>query len=268
MGSVFYGQAQAITAQGQVNAKRITTKSGNERRVAETELQLFSQSLGNRKMLEAAGKNINSYGENIVKNMEVATMADFQTQVQQSEELGAMVAMASAAGVGGSSIQAYNETLATAYGLQQEQSDRQFNRDIYAARTARGDILTTTVDNLDKNIYRADLDVSTYMDVKKPSFMSGALTLGLTAAATYFGGPQAGQAVLAFRESQAAAARGDFGQASASFDQSWGSALGAAKTIHQTGGNLWGSTASKQQASRGSTIQVNPSASNIRGLTF
>ena len=241
MGSVFYGQASAIVAQGQVNARRITTKSGNERRVAMTDLQLFSQSLGNRKIMEAAGKNINAYGENIAKNLEASTMGAFQDQVRASAELGAVTAMASAAGVGGSSIEAYNATLATVEGLRTEQLNRQFGRELYAARQARGDILTDAVDSFDRNVYRADIDVSTYMDVKKPSFLSGALTLGLTAAATYFGGPQAGQAVLSFRESQMAAERGDFASASASMTGAFTSAIGAVKTYRDTGGNLWGS---------------------------
>jgi hypothetical protein len=241
MGSILYGQASAIQAQGQVNAKRTATKSGNELRVAKTDLQLFSQALGNRKIMDAAGKNINSYGENIAKNLEGAAMGAFQEQLRSAEELGASTAMASAAGVGGSSVEAYNATLATSNGLRLEQSNRQFDRDIYAAGQARGDILTSAVDSLDKNVYRADLDVSTYMDVKKPSFLSGALTLGLASAATYFGGPQAGQAVIGFRESQIAAERGDYAQASSSFTGSLMAGVGAFKTYRQTGGNLWSS---------------------------
>lgn len=242
MGSIFYGQASAIVAQGQVNAKRITTKSGNEKRVAQTDLQLFSQALGNRKIMEAAGKNINAYGENIAKNLEGAAMGAFQDQIRSAEELGATTAMASAAGIGGSSIQAYNDTLRTMDGLRREQDDRQFNRDLYAAGQARGDILTGAVDSFDKNVYRADLDVSTYMDVKKPSFLAGAATLGLAAAATYFGGPQAGQAVIGFRESQMAAERGDFAAASSSLTGSIMAGISAFKTYRQTGGNLWSSS--------------------------
>jgi len=244
MGSILYGQAGAIQAQGQVNAKRITTKSGNERRAAANDLQLFSQALGNRKIMDAAGKNINTYGENIVKNMESATMGDFQSQIRAAEELGATTAMASAAGVGGSSISAYNDTLATANALQKEQSDRQFKRDLYAAGEARGSIMTSAANSLDQNVYRADLDVSTYMDVKKPSFLAGAATLGIAAAATYFGGPQAGQAVIGFREAQMAAERGDYATASSSMTGAITSGVGAFKTFRQTGGNLWSSSKS------------------------
>lgn len=244
MGSIFYGQASAIAAQGQVNAKRITTKSGNEKRAAQTDLQLFSQALGNRKIMDAAGKNINAYGENIAKNLEGATMGAFQDQLRSAEELGATTAMASAAGIGGSSIEAYNSTLATMDGLRREQGDRQFNRDLYAAGVARSNILSDATDSFDKNIYRADLDVSTYMDVKKPSFLAGAATLGLAAAATYFGGPQAGQAVIGFRESQMAAERGDFAAASSSLTGSIMAGFGAFKTYRQTGGKLWSSSKS------------------------
>lgn len=242
MGSILYGQASAIVKQGEVKAKRITTKSGNERRKAETDLQLFSQSLGNRKIMEAAGKNINAYGENIGKNMEAASMGDFQDQLRSAEELGAVAAMASAAGVGGSSIDAYEATLETMNGLRREQADRSFNRDLYGALRVRGDTLSSAVDNFDRNIYRADLDVSQYMDVKKPSFLGGAMSLGLAAAATYFGGPQAGQAVLSFRESQMAASNGDYATAASSMTSGIFAGIGAVKTFRQTGGKLWSSS--------------------------
>lgn len=251
MGSILYGQASAIVAQGQVKAKRIMTESGNKKRVAQNDLQLFSQSLGNRKIMDAAGKNINAYGENIVKNMEAHTLGSFQDQLRSSEELGATVAMASAAGVGGSSIEAYNATLATVDGLRREQENRAFDRDLYAASNARGAILTDAVDSLDKNVYRADLDVSTYMDVKKPSFLAGAATLGLAAAATYFGGPKAGMAVIGLRESQMAADRGDFAAAASSMTGAITSGVGAFKDIRSTGGNLWGSTKSAGATTRG-----------------
>lgn len=251
MGSIFYGQANAIVAQGQVTARRITTKSGNKLKAAQNDLQLFSQSLGNRKIMDAAGKNINAYGENIAKNLEAATMGSFQAQIRNAEELGAITAMASAAGVGGSSIQAYNETLITVEGLRREQQERAFDRDLYTATLNRSTMLTDAVDQFDKNVYRADLDVSTYMDVKKPSFLSGALTLGLTAAATYFGGPQAGKAVLSFRESQAAAQRGDFATASSSMNAAFGASIGAFKDYRDTGGDLWGSNRDKYDARQG-----------------
>jgi hypothetical protein len=244
MGSILYGQASAIQAQGQVKAKRIATKSGNEKRAAQTDLQLFSQALGNRKIMDAAGKNINAYGENIAKNLEGTTMGAFQDQLRSSEELGATTAMAAAAGIGGSSIEAYNATLETSNNLRLEQSNRQFDRDIYGAGQARGDILTSAVDSLDKNVYRSDIDVSTYMDVKKPSFLGGAAWLGLTAAATYFGGPQAGQAVLAAHDADMYAGRGDYANAASSFNSMIASGTGAFKTYRQTGGNLWSSTKS------------------------
>lgn len=244
MGSIFYGQASAIQKQGQVNAKRITTKSGNEKRVAQNDLQLFSQSLGNRKIMDAAGKNVTAYGENIVKSMEAVTLGSFEDQLRGAEELGATTAMASAMGMGGSSIQAYNDTIETSNNLRREQQSRQIDRNIYSAQRTRGDILTNAVAATDQNIYRADLDVSQYMDIKKPSFLAGAATLGLAAAATYFGGPQAGQAVLGFRESGMAAANGDYASASQSMTGAMMAGIGAFKTVHTVGSGkgLWGST--------------------------
>lgn len=271
MGQIFYGQANAIRTNAEIKAKQRTQTSGNIRRAAESELQRFSQALGNKKIMRAAEKNINAYGENIAKNLEAATFGDFMTQIQQSEELGAATAMAAAAGVGGSSIEAYSDTVNLNYALRGEQTDRQLKRDLYSASAARGEIMTSAVDSFDMNIYRPDLDVTQYVQARAPSTFGNILALGMAAGATYFGGPQAGSAVLSLREAQLAGNNGDFAGASQAMTSALSSALPAFKTTHELGGKYWGSTASKQRTDTGqdsNDIVITRNLPKWGGITF
>lgn len=243
MGSLLTANAQYIAKQGQIDANRIAQKGANERRAAESDLQRFNQNLANKKILEAAGKNYNTATENIGRNLDAATYGDFMTSMAASEELGAASAMAAAAGIGGSSVEAYNATIERSNAVQQELSDRNLRTDLYNAYDARGRILTDAVGSFDNNIYRADIDVRKWADARKPSTFGTILTLGLAAGATYFGGPQAGQAVLAAGSAIQQANSGDFDGAARSFDTALGAGIGAVQTNAKLGtGGSGGST--------------------------
>jgi hypothetical protein len=213
MGEILYAGAIHIREQSKVDAARITKKSGNERRGAQSELQRFSASLGNRRIMDAAGKNINAITENIGKNLDAGTFGTFMGRVAAAEELGANAAAAAAAGAGGSSVEAYNATLRLSYAMQEEQQGRAINSDNIAASNSRGTTMTEAAASMDNNVYRADLDFSQYVDHKKMGLFQQASSLAMAAAATYFGGPQAGMAVISLAESRQQARNGDLGGA-------------------------------------------------------
>lgn len=260
MGAILYGGAIHIREQAKIDAARITQKSGNERRGAESELQRFSASLGNQRLLDAAGKNVNAITENIGRNLDAATFGDFMGRVAAAEELGAHTAMAAAAGVGGSSVEIYNETVRLSRAMQDEQSDRAVRSDLINASTARGDTMTEAVASMDNNVYRADLDFKQYVDHKKPSTLGNIFSLGLAAAATYFGGPQAGMAVIGLREGKIAADNGDYASANQSVMGALGNAVGGFKTFRAGAGEgqvgkpwgdqLWSSARDKMSSVR------------------
>jgi hypothetical protein len=189
MGNLLYGDAQYIRAKAKVDAARITQKSGNERRGAETALQQFSSSLANKRAMDAAGKNIGAITENISRSLDSATFGSFQQRIAAAEQAGAASAMAGAAGVGGSTVEAYNETMRLSDAMAKEQQDRATNSALIGQTAQIGETLEGAVAGMDNNIYRASLDYTQYVDPVKQSTFAKIATLGVAAAATVFGGP-------------------------------------------------------------------------------
>jgi predicted RNA polymerase sigma factor len=153
--------------------------------------------------------------------------------------------MAGAAGVGGSTVEAYNETMRLSDAMAKEQQDRATNSALIGQTAQIGETLEGAVAGMDNNIYRASLDYTQYVDPVKQSTFAKIATLGVAAAATVFGGPQAGMAVINFSEAQAEANKGNFDAAGANMMASIGSAASAAKSYQQTGGHYWGAAKAK-----------------------
>ncbi|HEX7820497.1 MAG TPA: hypothetical protein VF463_07740 [Sphingobium sp.] len=246
MGDILYGDAIHIREQAKIDAARTTQKSGNELRGAQTALQQFSASLSNKRAMDAAGKNIGVITENIGRSLDASATGAFSSRIAAAEQAGAAAAMAASAGVGGSSVESYNETSRLSQALADEQRDRQVNSQNIAMSESRGATLTDAVAGMDNNVYRASIDYTQFVDHQKTSTFSKLATLGVAAAATYFGGPQAGMAVVGMHEAGAAANNGDFASAAGSVMGALGNAAGAAKSYQETGGHYW--SAAKQKS--------------------
>lgn len=248
MGSLLYAKATHIREQAKIDAARITQKSGNELRGAQSNLQRFSASLANSRAMDAAGSQINDITGNIARNLDAAATGQLMSRISAAEELGASVAMASAAGVGGSSIEAYNATVRLNRSMQEQGARRAISTDNWLASASRGTTLTNTVAGFDNNVYAANLDFNQYVDHKQPSTFEKIVGVAGIAAATYFGGPQAGAAVAGIFESRQAARNGDFATASSAMTGAVKDGIGAGKSYMDSGGasglrGQWASTA-------------------------
>lgn len=273
MGSILYGTAIHIREQAKIDAARITRASGNEKRGALSALSSFSASLSNQRAMDAAGTNINNITENIGRNLDAAATGTFMSRIQAAEELGAHTAMASAAGVGGSSVELYGDTLRLNQAMQEEGNSRAVNSDNIAAGRSRGYVLSDAVASFDNSRYFADLDYTINVDHKKQSTLSKIFTLGTAAVATYFGGPQAGMAVIGLNESKQAARNGDFATASSEAMGALRNGMSAASDFHKTNGGKPAETpagakwASTQKIMDGVRLSSNsPSAYGSRTL--
>lgn len=250
MGSILYGNAIHIREQSKIDAARITRKSGNEMRGAQSELQRFSASLSNQRVMDAAGRNIDNITENIGRNLDAATSGTLMSRIAAAEELGAVAAGASAAGAGGSSVEQYNNTLRLNEAMQEEAANRGVDSDSIHASQARGYALTDAIASIDNSRYFADQDYTINVDHHNQSTFGKFLTLGVAAAATYFGGAQAGQAVIGLNESRQAAANGDFGTAASELSGAIRSGVSAGADYmkahggkaHNPAGDMWEST--------------------------
>lgn len=240
MGNLFTAGAEHIVAQSQIKANRIMQAGKNELSAAQSELQRFSAALSNKKAMDAAGKNINVTTENISRTLDAATTGRFSARVAAAEELGAMTAMNAAAGVGGSSVEAYNETLRLHAALSEEAGDRATNTQLIAQSAERGAILTDTVSSFDRNVYSADMDYRRWADHKKASIGGSLLAIGAGVAVGFAtGNPQLGmsvaQAGLSATQGIDAAKNADFGTANQHFTSAIKSTVQAASSWQRAG---------------------------------
>lgn len=254
IGQLVFGAGAYKVQKAQVTANRLVQKANNEKAAAESELQRFSAGLANRRRMDAAGENIANLEGHIARNIDAKAAGDIQTQLALAEELGSSATMAAAAGVGGSSVDVYNNTVKLRAAMQQEQGDRAFAADIYAANHDKGAMLYDAVAGLDNNQYRANLDYRRWADPHKQSTLSKIAEVGLTAAATYFGGPQAGSAVMGMFDAGNMAANGDFAGAANAFNGAVKSGISAYQTTRSMGGdNFWSKAGSNTGGGGGSS---------------
>lgn len=130
---MLYSDAIHIREQAKIDAARITQKGRNERAAAESDLARWTQSLSNQRRMKAAGETSKKITENIGRNLDAATTGSFMGRLAASEELGANLVQAAAAGVGGSTIEVYNSTMKLNRLMQEENSDRAVNTDLLEA---------------------------------------------------------------------------------------------------------------------------------------
>lgn len=230
MGQLLFDGARHITAQANIDAKRITTASGNKKRGAIASEQATVQSIGNQRKLDAGGRDVNNITENVGRNLDAATYGKLGARVQAAEQLGASVAEAAAAGVGGSSIDAYNQTMKLHDDMAEEQGDRQVNTQVLAAGHARGDAITNAVASFGNTVQAPDLDFTQYVDDHKMSTLTKVVGLGAAAAATYFGGPSAGMAVMNVVGANQQAQNGDYAGAAKSIGSALSEGVAGFKT--------------------------------------
>lgn len=249
MGQLLYADAIHRVEQAKIDAARLTQKSGNERRGSETALAQFSASLGNKRRMDAAGSAVNDSAANSVRTQRQLTTGRLSGRIRAAEELGQAAAMAAAAGVGGASVDTYNETTRLVNAMREQQVERSFSEQEWAAGQQRGNAIKAAVAGLDNTTYRANLDYTQYIDHKKPSFIERAVGIAGTVAATVFGGPQAGSAVMGMFEARQAARNGDFANASNSLVGAFKNGMGAMRSGHLTSGDTAKGTVEVENAS-------------------
>lgn len=251
MGEILFANDIHAVKQAQVEANRLTEASGNEKRGAISDLQRAGQAIGNRRILDAAGKNINAITENIGRNLDASASGTFQSRIAAAEELGSNIAQAAAAGVGGSSVESYNDTLRLHQSIQEEQQGRATNTDNISASNSRGDTLVDAVGSMDNSVIRADLDFTQYVDHHKMGLFTRLATVGVAAAATVYGGPQAGMAVVGAAEAGQQVQNGDYAGASSSIMSSIQMGMNGFKAAHDTAfKGFWTSTKQANSSTR------------------
>lgn len=251
MGEIINEPARHIAAQASIDARRTTTVSGNKRRAAETSLANFERSVGNNRLMDSAGRQHDEIVANLSRNLDAAASGKLSQRIRAAEELGATASQAAAAGVGGSSVDVYNETLRLHAAMAEEAGDRQVNSQVIGAGVAAGDSIGNAVASLDNSTNQTNLDFTELIDDRKMGALTRVTALAAAATATYFGGPKAGQAVIQTFGAGQKARNGDIAGASAEMNAAFSNGISGFKTYRAGAddthsGKAWGSEVFKK----------------------
>jgi len=186
-------------ARGQVQVNRARYKlrdAQNEKSATESTVQKWGQSLSNRKKLDAGGRNFGILAENFARRVDANTLGTAMGRLAHGEEIGRLTASAASAGMGGSSVEAFNRTVETSYALQAEMADRAAKSENYLAAQELGRVIPDAIDSMDNNLYMANMDYGYYGSTKGPSTLGTLATIAVAGAATAAGAPEVGKAIM------------------------------------------------------------------------
>lgn len=220
--------------QAKIDGKRMMQKGQNELAAATTSLANFQQSLGNKKKMDAAGKSFNAQQQNLQSMLDQAATGTFQQRMQTAAEAGSAMVAASAAGVGGSSVELYRRTLALNSAINEQASTAAVDKGVIYAKDEMSSTIADTLTSLNNETFNTSLDYSTVIDhVEQKNVVGSFIAAGV---ATYFGGPQAGQAVLDVSAAGGRLANGDRAGGAALLSSAASKAYGAFKAYGSDSG--------------------------------
>lgn len=197
-------------------AKKLIQSSGNTRAAAEQTLGDFSRSLNNNLRMEAAGTEFNEQMRQLSTELDAGSTKKMNADMQTAERTGALLAQASALGVGGATVELLNETTKLHNALLDGAVTDAMTKTAAGVgqRAAQG--MTNAMNNLDLSRTFGNFDYTVHIAPKKLN--NKWAKLAGVAVATYFGGPQAGQAVADMVVGDWQAKNGNFEGAARSFD--------------------------------------------------
>lgn len=230
-----------IREQAKIDAARIAQKGRNELKAAQAGANQRLQAFVNQQRVTAAGEQRADILSNMARNLDAATSGRLLDRLAASEAIGANIAAASAAGVGGTTVDMVNSTLRVNESFSEERQDRAIAADMYAMGKQAGNVMDDAYSGQDMQTFQAGLDYSQYVDHVKMSGLQKVVAFAGAATATYFGGPQAGDAVLGLFDAQNRAANGDFDGAASRYATSFTQGVNALSAYTKRGNEAWGS---------------------------
>lgn len=237
---VLTADAVHIREQAKIDAARVTQAARNELKAASATNNRWVQSFGNQRRIKAAGKQADEITANIGRNLDAATYGRIGERLAVSEELGANIAAAAAAGVGGSVVETFNNTIRLSAAMAEEQGNRAVATDLLSATESRGNIMDAAIGNQDQETFSAGLDYTEFVDHVAMSGLQKYLTFQAAGFATYFGGPEAGKAVFDASAAINMADNGDFDGASMKAAAAFQGGVAGAKRYSDAGGESYG----------------------------
>jgi len=234
-------QSNNITriARANYRAAVAQTKNTNKFEVAKGNLSEFMRSLNNRERVNAASKEYNFQMEQLSEELRAKQGASLNTQAQLAAARGAITAQAGYVGVGGSSADLMDTMVRLQSEMDQEMQNNALN--LMASRGAKqtAQIMVGAYKGMDIGRTFGQFDFSQHIAPK--AMNNRFLKLVGVAAATYFGGPQAGEAAANAAVAEWQGQNGDFQGMGVSMAKAGQGAAAAWQQASQRGGKSWAS---------------------------
>lgn len=229
---------QTRVAKAEYRSKIKMQTASNKLAVAQVGLNEFMRTMSNMTQMEAAGKEYNFQREQLAAEAQEAGRGRLNAQLEQAEAQGMLDAMAAANGVGGSSGELMDQLVQLKADTQQYEVQENLRRLNMNGRMQTSQIMQNAIKGQD---LRQSFGTFDYTEHIKPKDMSMKwLKLVGVAVATYFGGPQAGEAAADHAVADWKANNGDFDGAGRDYGKALQGAMQAWNDYGQRGGSAWG----------------------------
>lgn len=256
-------QANNITRVARANYRAAVAQTDNQNRseVAKTGFADFMRTLKNNAQLDAAAKEYNSNMEALSEELRARQGAGLNSQLQLANARGALQAQAGAVGVGGSSADLMDSVVRLQAEMDQETQANAVSLLASRGASQTAQVMSRAWNGMDMSRSFGQFDYSQHIEPQAMKRRLGKL-IGV-AVATYFGGPQAGEAVADFAVGTWQADNGNFTGAAQSFGDAAQGGIQAWQQGSQRNGQSWASTTFGYNDGTGAKVTQNKASTQL-----
>ena len=248
-------------ARAEYRQAKARTENHNKLQVAEGNFSNFMRSLNNQIKVNGASKEYNFQMEQLSEQLRSQQSATLNSQGQLAAARGALIAQGGAVGVGGSSADLMDTMVRLQSEMDQEAQANALNLMASRGGQQTAQIMSNAVKGMDLSRTFGTFDYQQHIEPKAMGNRFGKL-VGV-AVATYFGGPQAGEAVAGAFVGDWQAKNGDFQGASQTYNNAIMGGLSATQSYSKRGGQSWASATFNYNDGTGPTVNQG-GESNLR----
>lgn len=237
LGTILQANNQHRIAKAKYEQARDTQRANNKLKKAQGDLANWSRSLGNRRRIEAAEKEFNRGVEQI--SHETRQMGKQRTalSLDSAEQRGALLARAAMTGVGGSTVESMENLMALQAATSNEELDQAMEQLVHFGKQNLVTGMMNSYLSQDFSQTMMDFDFTKHVEPQRMKGRLGKL-IGV-GVATWFGGPQAGDAVANLAVGEWKADNADYIGAMQSFGQAIQGGV-SAWDAYSARGTSWG----------------------------
>lgn len=208
--ALFGGKSEHTIKQAEVEAARIRQEGNNKYEAQMTGLRRKVQDRNRQLIAKQAEGQVSVIDARMHQALDELTKAKAQDRIAASAAIGASVAGAAAAGVGGSTVDTYNRTIALSQAVSEQEMDRTMQKNAYWAGQNKAEVMMNAINSQDSTVYSAKIDNTVHLDHQRQKGGFGVLLAA--AVGTAIGGPAVGMMAA---QSAAQVSRAGYFQANA-----------------------------------------------------